>query len=609
MSQEIDEIKSRLDLVEIMGEYIKLIPAGTSYKALCPFHHEKSPSLIVNPQKQFWRCFGCNEGGDLFTFVTKIENVEFVEALRMLAQRAGVTLSRERPEATGHKDRLYQACDITARYWHRVLLDSPRAAKARDYIASRGLSEEMIEQFDLGYAVDEWDNLLQFLSRKHFSHEEMLGAGFITRRQQGSGFYDRFRGRLMFPITDVHGQVVGFGGRVIESSEAAKYINTSQTELYNKSAIVYGLYQAKDAIKRADLCIIVEGYMDVIPSHQAGVTNVVSISGTAMTIEQVRLIKRYTRNIALALDMDAAGQQAALRSVEVASGEDMNITVITVPNGKDPGECIAEDPALWRGAIAAARPVMAYFIERALAGRSMTDARDKKGAIAFVLTRLALIANPVERDHWIHEAAQVFSVSESVIRELVDKVRRPAPTAPVTAATGPAATAPSTDQVAAERVLAALLAWPIQLPSVVAQLEPGHFLHEPAAGLYKKIILFYNNHIDLFSTVSTDHGQFDLFAMLTDWFRHENMADTTSTELMERSYLLAQRDYIDLDERSARQELDGAISALKRASVSDQTGRLQMELRQAEARGDHDRVQVLMSELAALVRQKQILDG
>ncbi|MEK7167907.1 MAG: DNA primase, partial [Patescibacteria group bacterium] len=417
MSQEIEEIKAKVDLIDFIGSYIKLTPAGVNYKAPCPFHNEKTPSFMANKAKQIWKCFGCNEGGDIFTFLMKIEGLEFPEALKILAQRAGVTLSRSNPEVSSKKNRLHDLTDLTARYWHKILLESSQAEKVREYLKQRNVSDDAIEDFKIGYAVESWDNLIDFLTKKGFGIEEVFSAGLAVRKEKGSGFYDRFRNRLMFPILDLSGQADGFGGRILFTEEGAKYINTPQTEIYNKSLILYGLYQAKEAIRRQDSCILVEGYMDVIPLHQAGFKNAVAISGTALTLEQIRILKRYTDNLVIALDMDAAGRMAAERSIDLALSEEMNVKAIRLPHGKDPGECVAKSPEDFRRALTEAQPVMDYFFDETFNKYDSSLPENKKMIAKILLNKIVRLGNLIERDFWLKELAFKLNVSETVLRE------------------------------------------------------------------------------------------------------------------------------------------------------------------------------------------------
>ncbi|MGB9879380.1 MAG: DNA primase, partial [Anaerolineae bacterium] len=366
----IDEIKERLDIVDVISSYVPLKKAGRNYKALCPFHSEKTPSFVVFPDTQSWHCFGaCNTGGDIFTFIMRRENMEFGEALRLLAERAGVSLEphREGEEIAGKLiERLRTINSLAAEYFHYLLLNSPEGARARDYLGKRGISEQTREAFQLGYARDEWQALGQYLTSKGYSWSDLLEAGLVLERKEG-GYYDRFRGRLIFPIRDVRGHIVGFGARALDDAQP-KYLNSPQTPLFDKSSILYGIDQAKNAIREQGFVVIVEGYMDVLMAHQHGRKNVVASMGTALTEKQVRVIKKLTKKLVLALDADAAGDQATIRGLEVAKEAldrravpvptwrgliryedqlDAEIRVAMLPPGQDPDEVIKENAANW----------------------------------------------------------------------------------------------------------------------------------------------------------------------------------------------------------------------------------------------------------------------
>ena len=315
----IDEIKQRLDVVDIVREYVPLQQAGTNWRARCPFHNEKTPSFMVSKEKQIWHCFGCGKGGDLIEFVKEIEGIEFPEALRILAQKAGVVLRRQDPKVISVKTRLF---DLMAEATNFFIgkLNFIEAGQARKYLAERGLKEETLKEWQIGWALDSWDELAKYLQNKGFSDNQIVASGMVVKKQSGAGHYDRFRGRIMFPIFDVSGSVVGFTGRILIETDKSggKYVNTPQTTIYDKSRVIFGLDKAKQEIRKKDLAVVVEGQMDVIASHQVGVCNVVASSGTALTNQQVGLLSRYTKNLAFCFDADSAGEQATKRGIDIA---------------------------------------------------------------------------------------------------------------------------------------------------------------------------------------------------------------------------------------------------------------------------------------------------
>jgi len=442
----IDEIKERLDIVDVISSYVPLKKAGHNYKALCPFHSEKTPSFVVFPDTQTWHCFGaCNTGGDVFSFVMRRENLEFGEALRLLAERAGVSLEPrgEAQAAEGRvKDRLRKINALAADYFHYLLLNSPDGARARDYLLHRGVSEETREAFQLGYAREDWQALGQHLTSKGYSWPDLLEAGLVLERE-GGGYYDRFRGRLVFPIRDVRGHTVGFGARALDDS-TPKYLNSPQTPIFDKSSVLYGIDQAKTAIREHGFAIVVEGYMDVLIAHQYGRKNVVASMGTALTEKQVRAIKKLTKKLVLALDADTAGDQATLRGLEVAKETfdrrtvpvptwrgliryedqlDAEIRVTVLPTGLDPDEVIKQDVANWDALVNQALPVVEYYLHSVLSKYDLKLPKDKVAAAREVLPLIREIGSAVERSHYMQKLAQMLRVDERVLQQEMDSKR------------------------------------------------------------------------------------------------------------------------------------------------------------------------------------------
>lgn len=427
MQNVIDEIKSKIDIVDLISEYIQLKPIGANFRALCPFHREKTPSFFVSPERQIWHCFGCGVGGDIFGFVMKIENIDFPEALRILAKKTGIEIAREDYHLKSQRTKLLDIVKIATKFYHLILLDSPLAEKARKYLQERGLKQEIIKDFQLGFAPDRWDELYKFLTKKGFKDNDIELAGLIlksTKYQSNQttrqSYYDRFRNRIMFPINDLYGNPIGFTGRIVpwsEEKEAAKYINTPETPIYSKSRILYGLDKAKLEIKKKDAVILVEGNMDVIACHQADSKNVVASSGTALTLEQIKLLKRYTNNLFLAFDVDLAGETATQRGIEIAMREEMNVKIIQVPEGKDPDECIKENTEKWFKAIEQAQSIMIYYFDLAFKKRDLKKVEDKKKIIEILLPIIAKLGDSVEQEHWLKILAEKIETTERSLRD------------------------------------------------------------------------------------------------------------------------------------------------------------------------------------------------
>jgi DNA primase len=419
----IDEIKSRLDIVEVVGSYIKLKKAGANYRALCPFHSEKKPSLFVSPARQIWHCFGCSKGGDIFGFVKAIEGVEFGDALRILAQKAGVELKRQRPELRTERQRLYEICELATKFFQKQLEESSVGKKAKNYLLKRSLDAKSIEKWRLGWAPDVWRGLSDFLVSKRYKLEEIEKAGLALKNKQGS-YYDRFRGRIMFPIFDLNSQIVGFGGRVFQKDEEeAKYINTPATLLYDKSKILYGLDKAKVEIRKKDFCILVEGYIDTILSHQWGIENTVATSGTALTPYQLAILKRYSDNLFLAFDMDIAGDTATKRGIDLAQSRGFNIKIITLPEDKDPADVISKDPKKFESLIKNALSILDYYFQNSFSRFDKTKVDGKREISKILLPIIKRIPNKIEQTFWIQRLAGELKTREKDIREELKKTK------------------------------------------------------------------------------------------------------------------------------------------------------------------------------------------
>lgn len=424
----IEEVVAKIDIVELISSYIPLKKAGRNFKAICPFHSEKTPSLVISPELQIFKCFGCQMGGNAIKFVAEYEKISFGEALRQLAQKAGVKLeSFTQDKEALLKDKIYAANGLALEFYHYILTKHPAGKIARVYLDSRGVTGESIRYFRLGFAPASWQNLVNFLTRKKgFKPLELEKAGLVLPGDRG--FYDRFRDRIIFPIFDHRGNIIAFSGRVIDKQDqGAKYINSPETPVYHKSNTLYGLYQTKEAIKKEDSVILAEGELDVISSYQAGVKNIVACKGSAVTQAQVQLLSRFCQNIYFCLDKDSAGEQAAIRGIGIGEAEDINIKVINLPLGKDIDECVRKNPGLWRQAVGKPVPVYDFYINQAVNRWGAGTASDKKKITNQVLPFLNKITNQVVKAHYFKKLAQVLEVSpEAVLSEAqrLDKAKK-----------------------------------------------------------------------------------------------------------------------------------------------------------------------------------------
>jgi len=417
---EVEEIKRRIDIVDLISSYLTLKKAGSNYKAICPFHQEKTPSFMVSGEKQIFKCFGCGEGGDVFTFIEKMENLEFPEALRLLADRAGVELKRRKfapEEGRDQKTKLYQINDFSARVFHKILVSHPAGKIALEYLKKRGISSETIKEFMIGYAPSS-RSMKEFLLKKGFTSAELSEAGSP----------DRFFRRIIFPIRNRMGHTIAFTGRVLDPKQEPKYLNTPDTTIFHKGTVLYNLDQARGAIKQKNAVIVVEGQMDVIASHQAGVQNVVASSGTALTVDHLQILYRYTPNINFCFDSDSAGLMTAKKAYEmaIALGFNVKMVLLGTPAGefKDPGEMIAENPKLWQEAVGKAVPVIDWYFDLAFAKETDLTSQKKKEIAKEILPIIKIIPDQIEQAHYVNLLAKRLDVNEDIVFDALSKVNQ-----------------------------------------------------------------------------------------------------------------------------------------------------------------------------------------
>lgn len=422
VSSPIDEIKTRLDIVKVISDYIKLKKAGANFRALCPFHSEKTPSFFVSPARQIWHCFGCGKGGDIFGFIKEIEGVEFGDALRILAQKAGVELHKPDPRVKTERKRVYEICNLATLFFEKQL-ESKTGQEVKKYLIGRGISEESVKKWKLGWAPDKWRGLSDFLVSKGYKKEEIEKAGLAIKNEKGS-YYDRFRGRIIFPVFDLNSQIIGFGGRIFQKEEeVSKYINTPNTLLYDKSRVLYGLDRAKVVIRKKDFCILVEGYIDVILAHQTGFENTAATSGTALTPFQLTLLKRYSDNLLLGFDMDIAGDTATKKGIDLAQVRDFNLKVILLPEEKDPADVISKDPKEFRKLVEKAHSILDFYFETTFSQQDPKVPEGKKKISKILLPVIKRIPNKIEQSFWIQKLAKKLEVEEKTVSEELKKTK------------------------------------------------------------------------------------------------------------------------------------------------------------------------------------------
>ena len=437
-----DDVKHRLDIVQLVSEYVSLQKSGRNFKALCPFHAEKTPSFFVFPERQSWHCFGaCGTGGDVFSFVMKKEGLDFGQTLRLLAQKAGVTLvvpsGSQKQVDDKHREVLLRINEVTAEYYHYLLLNTSAGEIARAYVAGRGLSPQTVEDFQLGFAPEGWVTLRQYLMGKGYKQTDLVAAGLLVERE-GGDTYDRFRNRLMFPIRDLEGNVQGFGARALDDS-LPKYINSAQTLIFDKSRCLYGIDQARTAIRQDNLAIVTEGYMDVLTAHQHGWKNVVASMGTSLTQKQLAVLRKMASNLMLALDADAAGEEAVSRSGETVDktykvaqdyawmkydyAYNLEVKILALPRGKDPDEVISEDASEWRRLIADAKPMVNFILDTVVAKVDLEDAKAKSAAVEKLLPLLSNIEEPIRQAHYVQKLARLLKIDERAVEDALRRFR------------------------------------------------------------------------------------------------------------------------------------------------------------------------------------------
>jgi DNA primase len=572
----IAEVKQRLDIVDFISEYVTLQKAGRNFKGLCPFHSEKHASFFVFPEQQSWHCFGaCGTGGDIFSFIMRKEGIDFGQALRLLAQRGGVTLSSsEGPSKaeTEKRKRLFQINEAATEYYHHVLCAAKIGATAGSYLTKRNIMPETIKEFRLGFSHDAWETIKNYLLGKGYTERELIEAGLLIEREEG-GSYDRFRNRLMFPICDIQGRVTGFGARVLDDS-LPKYINSPQTPVFDKSDSLYGIDKAKSAIRKKASVIIVEGYMDALTAHQHDWQNVVGSMGTALTEKQVEGIKRLTSSITLALDADLAGEEATLRGKAILAYSNIEGKVISLPLGKDPDEVIREDPALWQKLVDQALPIMDFAFQSVIGKVDMSKARDKSVAVQKLLPSIYEIGDPVQQSHYLKRLARELRIEESAVRAALreSKIgrRRPQPSQP----TGQASIAHQFVSNPIEEYCLSLLLQHPELRPLAGEVSPEHFGYTEN----REIFVQWQNFSDIASLESNldtsllEHLHYLVSKELppatrdSERTRHRDLADCT----------------LRLQERLSR-KLEGEKEAT--LEIERERGGISSELAKLEAQG------------------------
>ena len=492
---EVEEIKRRIDIVDFISQYLTLKKSGSSYKALCPFHSEKTPSFMVSPEKQIFKCFGCGKSGDVIAFLMEMENFEFPEALRILADKAGVVLKQfERKEYQEIKDiktKLYEINNLAAKFYHAILKGKPKAQFVRDYLKKREISDESVEKFMLGYAPDSYNMLSNFLKAKGYSMLDVHNAGLAIASEKKPGeYYDRFRDRLMFPISDAMGNVIAFTGRAMHETEAGKYVNSPDTPIFSKSHVIYGLDKAKQAIKEKKQVIIVEGQTDIIAAQQRGFLNVVASSGTALTSFQLEVLGRFTKNLTFAFDQDTAGEGATKRAIDLAHQNGFDVKIMLLPVGQDPDECLRKNPKVWEESLKKQKGAVDYYFDITFANRSeKLEASEKREIAKELLPAIKNLSDKIVQAHYIQKLAELLETPEKFLYEALEKTK----TQQVKISKSEAQVKKVEDGVE-ERLLGLVLAKPELLPQFFKNIKPNDFTRQELKDIAYELKKYYNNN-------------------------------------------------------------------------------------------------------------------
>lgn len=577
------EIQERLDIVEAIGGYITLKKAGRNFKALCPFHPEKTPSFMVYPQKQFFICYGCGAGGDVVSFVMRHEHVEFPEAVRVLAQKAGVKVtSLAGGETRPVNPELYEVHEAAARFYQDTLLKSPEAQPAREYLKKRGVAPSTWEKFSLGYAPNQWDGFLSFAKAQGFAPELLERAGLSIPREGGSGWYDRFRARVIFPIWDARGRVIAFGGRVLSDEAGPKYMNSPETELYIKGKVLYGLHLATSHIREKDFCIVVEGYMDLVSPYNHGIHNVVASMGTSLTPNQVALIRRLTRHVVIVYDGDYAGQMATLRGLDLFLEAQMRVKVAALPGGFDPDSLIRHQGVeAFAQVIQQSQDLFDYKLGLLTRTRDPKDLQGRIQICEEMLPTLKRVSNAIERGDYVKRLSEALRVEETLLWAQLKQVKLDLSSVRATLSASP----PAAAAVTAEDLLAGLL---VEQPRRICQCEgrlDPEGLRDPDV---RQLVAWLLNRKHE-GKIPADHR-----ALLTDFSRgSENLANRIAR-------WLAWVDPLEEKDRILDEALERIEEIQRRLALES----LKTSIRQSEEAGDEGRTTQLIQEFNHLMKSR-----
>ncbi len=584
MLDPVAEIKSRIAIEDLVSQYVQLKKAGRSFKGLCPFHAEKTPSFVVNPERGIAYCFGCHKGGDVFKFIEEIENVDFVDALKLLAERTGVELQQNQPVkriSANEKDQLFHIHELCTAFYEKALYETKDGEKVLDYLHKRGLTDETIKQFRLGFAPDSFDQTNGMLLKEGFTKKMLVSSGLaMTKETTFEHIYDRFRGRLMFPVKDSLGRVVAFGGRALKKDQEPKYLNSPETAIYHKSNILYGFSAAKVELKHQETVLVVEGYMDFLAAYQAGVKNVVASSGTAFTLQQLRLLQPFVKSIILGFDMDLAGQEAAKRAFELCMDHDLQINVLELPSGKDIAEFSLEHAAELVQLVSSAKSYGDYTYEKLIKTYGIDTIQAKRKILQEFYLFFTTLKSTIEKDHFVRKLATDLKLTEVQIYDEIKNFRLPQYHP---ARTHQAATETKVKKYGPDELLLGFLIEFARLGVIYKDQIIEEFFEDGLKAIYKAFFAYYNGQ-------DPDYLVKDFIASLPP-------------DLAEKASFISfyiNEVYGEMAESAVEEEIKGLILSLKRTYFGNKKRELQFKLIQAEKDGDKALREKLLSELHQL---------
>jgi len=589
-----DELRNQADILRVIGDYLSLKKKGGSYWACCPFHHEKTPSFHVYPAKQFYKCFGCNKGGDVFNFVMEIEGCSFPEAVKTIADKCGIAIpvvedSRDYQERDRLRTDLLQINQWATEFFEQNLTDTAEGKRALDYLTKRKVSDQSRMTFRLGYAPDKWDAMGSYLRSRGLSRTQIEQSGLVTVKDNGAGYYDRFRSRLIFPICDTQGRVIAFGGRILGDGEP-KYLNSPETALYTKGQNLYGLNQAREAIRKRGYTILVEGYLDFLIPYQAGVRNIVAGLGTALTEQQVRLLGRYARRIVVNFDPDSAGISATKRSLELLLADGFKVNVLTLPDNLDPDEYIrTRGVEAYQKLLRGSQPYLDFIVEQALSANDQTKPDGKVETINAILPYLKLVNDRIERAEHVEKIADRLKIESKLIRQEFKKaVEIRSEHVSQRAVMAALAVKP-----AERKLLEILLNFPTLRREMIFKLTEDDIEGIRTAQLFRLLMNFERL------------GQEASYLNLSRELEDEDLARDLLPQLLSVSPIDDSADQNPL-KRAEREALESLFS-LRCARLAEKQATLQVEINQAQRTKDTERLNQLLMLKFELAKQEREL--